>query len=64
LTNYIARRRTIMLGPAQADGLPMYGFVEAIHGTISTADPTDRSSVVLIIGLSIPAAVDAPETTA
>jgi two-component system sensor histidine kinase KdpD len=41
-----------------------HGFVEAMDGTISAANRTDRSGAVLTIGLPIPAAVDALETAA
>jgi K+-sensing histidine kinase KdpD len=40
------------------------GFVEAMRGTISTANRTDRSGAVLTIRLPIPAAVDALDTAA
>jgi two-component system, OmpR family, sensor histidine kinase KdpD len=54
-----------MFGPAPVQGLAIcHGFVEAMHGTISAADPTDRSGAVPTIGLPIPAAVDALETVA
>jgi K+-sensing histidine kinase KdpD len=51
--------------PGAGQGLAIcHGFVEAMHGTISAADRTDRSGAVLTIGLPIPAAVDALETAA
>jgi two-component system sensor histidine kinase KdpD len=40
------------------------GFVEAMHGTISAANRTDRSGAVLTIRLPIPAASDALDTAA
>lgn len=40
------------------------GFVEAMHGTISAANRSDRSGAVLIIRLPIPAASDALDTAA
>jgi len=40
------------------------GFVEAMHGTISAANRTDRSGAVLTIKLPIPAASDALDTAA
>jgi two-component system sensor histidine kinase KdpD len=40
------------------------GFVEAMHGTISAANRTDRSGAVLIIQLPIPAASEALDTAA
>ena len=54
-----------MFGPAPVQGLAIcHGFVEAMHGAISAADPTDRSDAVLTIGLPIPAVVDALEAAA
>ena len=40
------------------------GFVEAMHGTISAANRTDRSGAVLTIRLPIPAAADKLDTAA
>ena len=40
------------------------GFVEAMHGTISAANRTDRSGAVLTIRLPIPAASAALDTAA
>ena len=40
------------------------GFVEAMHGTISAANRTDRSGAVLTVRLPIPAASDALDTAA
>jgi two-component system sensor histidine kinase KdpD len=40
------------------------GFVEAMHGTISAANRSDRSGAVLTIRLPIPAASDALDTAA
>ena len=40
------------------------GFVEAMHGTISAANRTDRSGAVLTIRLPIPAAGEALDTAA
>jgi two-component system sensor histidine kinase KdpD len=40
------------------------GFVEAMHGTISAANRSDRSGAVLTIKLPIPAATDALDTAA
>jgi two-component system sensor histidine kinase KdpD len=40
------------------------GFVEAMHGTISAANRTDRSGAVLTIRLPIPAATAALDTAA
>jgi two-component system sensor histidine kinase KdpD len=40
------------------------GFVEAMHGTISAANRTDRSGAVLTIRLPIPAATEALDTAA
>ena len=40
------------------------GFVEAMHGTISAANRTDRSGAVLTIRLPIPAASNALDTAA
>jgi two-component system sensor histidine kinase KdpD len=40
------------------------GFVEAMHGTISAANRTDRSGAVLTIRLPIPAIPDALDTAA
>jgi two-component system, OmpR family, sensor histidine kinase KdpD len=40
------------------------GFVEAMHGTISAANRTDRTGAVLTIRLPIPAASDALDTAA
>ncbi len=40
------------------------GFVEAMHGTISAANRTDRSGAVLTIRLPIPAASKALDTAA
>ena len=40
------------------------GFVEAMHGTISAANRTDRSGAVLTIRLPIPAAKEALDTAA
>jgi two-component system sensor histidine kinase KdpD len=40
------------------------GFVEAMHGTISAANRSDRSGAVLTIKLPIPAASDALDTAA
>ena len=40
------------------------GFVEAMHGTISAANRTDRSGAVLTIRLPIPAASRALDTAA
>jgi two-component system sensor histidine kinase KdpD len=40
------------------------GFVEAMHGTISAANRTDRGGAVLIIRLPIPEATDALDTAA
>src|ERR1035437_197586 len=40
------------------------GFVEAMHGTISAANRTDRSGAMLTIRLPIPAASDALDTAA
>ena len=40
------------------------GFVEAMHGTISAANRTDRSGAVLTIRLPIPAAANALDTAA
>jgi two-component system sensor histidine kinase KdpD len=40
------------------------GFVEAMHGTISAANRTDRSGAVLTIRLPIPAAAEALDTAA
>jgi two-component system sensor histidine kinase KdpD len=40
------------------------GFVEAMHGTISAANRTDRSGAVLTIRLPVPAARDALDTAA
>ena len=40
------------------------GFVEAMHGTISAANRTDRSGAVLTIRLPVPAASAALDTAA
>src|SRR6478609_1537591 len=40
------------------------GFVEAMHGTISAANRTDRSGAVLTVRLPVPAASDALDTAA
>ena len=40
------------------------GFVEAMHGTISAANRTDRSGAVLTIRLPVPAAADKLDTAA
>jgi two-component system, OmpR family, sensor histidine kinase KdpD len=40
------------------------GFVEAMHGTITAANRTDRSGAVLTITLPIPAASAALDTAA
>ena len=40
------------------------GFVEAMHGTITAANRTDRSGAVFTIRLPIPAASDALDTAA
>jgi two-component system sensor histidine kinase KdpD len=40
------------------------GFVEALHGTISAANRSDRSGAVLTIRLPIPAATKALDTAA
>ena len=40
------------------------GFVEAMHGTISAANRTDRNGAVLTIRLPIPAASNALDTAA
>ena len=40
------------------------GFVEAMHGTITAANRTDRSGAVLTIRLPIPAASKALDTAA
>ena len=56
-TSFIARKRAIMSVPGTGLGLAISrGFVEAMHGTISAANRTDRSGAVLTIRLPIPAA--------
>jgi two-component system, OmpR family, sensor histidine kinase KdpD len=40
------------------------GFVEAMHGTISAANRTDRSGAVITIRLPVPAADNALDTAA
>ena len=40
------------------------GFVEAMHGTITAANRTDRSGAVLTIRLPIPAAGNSLDTAA
>ena len=40
------------------------GFVEAMHGTITAANCTDRSGAMLTIRLPIPAATEALDTAA
>jgi two-component system sensor histidine kinase KdpD len=40
------------------------GFIEAMHGTISAANRTDRSGAVLTIRLPVPAAANALDTAA
>ena len=40
------------------------GFVEAMHGTISAANRTDRSGAVMTIRLPIPAGADTLDTAA
>ena len=64
-TSSIARRRAIRSAPAPASASrSRRGFVEAMHGTISAANRTDRSGAVLTIRLPIPAASDALDTAA
>ena len=54
-TNSIARRKGDHVRPGTGLGLAISrGFVEAMHGTISAANRTDRSGAVLTIRLPIP----------
>jgi two-component system sensor histidine kinase KdpD len=40
------------------------GFIEAMHGTISATNRTDRSGAAMIIRLPIPPATEALDTAA
>ena len=64
-TSSIARRRATTFAPAPGLGLAISrGFVEAMHGTISAANRTDRSGAVITIRLPVPAADSALDTAA
>ena len=64
-TNSIARKKGDHVRPGTGLGLAISrGFVEAMHGTISAANRTDRSGAVITIRLPVPAASNALDTAA
>ena len=55
-TSSIARRKAIRCAPGTGLGLAISrGFIEAMHGTITAANRTDRTGAVFTIRLPVPA---------
>ena len=64
-TSSIARRRAISVRAGTGLGLAISrGFVEAMHGTITAGNRTDRTGAVFTIRLPVPAQPSALDTAA